>query len=135
MIEIRTWGFWERGQQAFFDIRVSDPNACCYRNKSLQQCHVIIEQEKKRAYNERILQVDHGTFPPLVFSITFYSRLAQRRDLPQSISSNWIRTKVCFVLLKSSRLCLRGSRTVCRETVEFEIDVNVSHAVCRQNIN
>ena len=135
MIEIRTWGFWERGQQAFFDIRVSDPNACCYRNKSLQQCHVIIEQEKKRAYNERILQVDHGTFPPLVFSITFYSRLAQLRDLPQSISSNWIRTKVCFVLLKSSRLCLRGLRTVCRETVEFEIDVNVSHAVCRQNIN
>ena len=144
MIEIRTWGFWERGQQAFFDIRVSDHNACCYRNKSLQQCHVIIEQEKKRAYNERILQVDHGTFTPLVFSINgnmgregqkFYSCLAQLRDLPQSISSNWIRTKVCFVLLKSSRLCLRGSRTVCRETVEFEIDVNVSHAVCRQNIN
>ena len=34
----------------------------------------------------------------------FYSRLAQmiceKKDLPQSISSNWIRTKVCFRLLK-----------------------------------
>ena len=25
------------------------------------------EQEKKRAYYERILQIDHGTFTPLVF--------------------------------------------------------------------
>ena len=28
------------------------------------------EQEKKRAYNERILQIDHGTFTPLEFSIS-----------------------------------------------------------------
>ena len=27
------------------------------------------EQEKKRACNERILQIDHGTFTPLVFSV------------------------------------------------------------------
>ena len=51
------------------------------------------EQEKKRAYNERILQIDHGTFTPLVFSIKgsigrerqkFYLLLAQanlKRDI------------------------------------------------------
>ena len=70
------------------------------------------EQEKKRAYNERILQIDqidHGTFIPLMFSISgsvggecqkFYWRLTQmiseKRDLLQSISSTWILTKVCF---------------------------------------
>ena len=27
------------------------------------------EQEKSRAYNERTLQIDHGRFTPLVFSI------------------------------------------------------------------
>ena len=27
------------------------------------------EQEKKKAYNERILQIDHGTFTPLVFLV------------------------------------------------------------------
>ena len=83
------------------------------------------EQEKKRAYNEIILQIDHGTFTPLVFSINgsmgrecqkLYSRLAQmiseKRDLLQSISNNWIRTKVCLGLLKSSLLCLRALRTV-----------------------
>ena len=25
------------------------------------------EQEKKRAYNERLLQIEHGTFAPLFF--------------------------------------------------------------------
>ena len=44
------------------------------------------EQEKSRAYNERIFQIEHGTFTPLVFSINgsmrresqkFYLRLAQ----------------------------------------------------------
>ena len=85
-------------------------------------------QEKKRAYNERVLQIEHGMFTPLVFSIyrsmgrkcrTFYSRLSdllsERRDLPKSITMNWVRTKICSVLLKSSLLCLRGSRTVWRK--------------------
>ena len=68
-LDVRARGFWERGQQAFFDLRVFDPNACRYINKSLQHCQVINENEKKRAYNERVLQVDHGTFTPLAFSI------------------------------------------------------------------
>ena len=141
---IRTQCFWERGQQAFFDLRVFDPNTCRCHNKSLQQCHVMNKQEKKRVCNEKILQIDHGIFTLLRFSINssmrrecqkFYSRLAQmiseKRDLPLSISIHWIRTKVCFVLLKSSLLCLRGSRTVCRKTAEFEIDVDVSHTVAK----
>ena len=113
-------------------------------SKSLQQCHVMNEHERKRAYNDRILQIEHGTFTPLRFSINgiigrecqnFYSRLeqmiAEKRDLSQSISSNYIRTKVCFGLLKSSLLCLRGSRTVRRKTAEFEIDVDIFHTLAK----
>ena len=60
------------------------------------------EQEKNRDYNEIILQIDHGTFTLLVFSINgsmgrecrkFYSRLAQMISEKQRISSKWIRTK------------------------------------------
>ena len=85
-LDIRAQGFWNRDQQTFFDIRVFDPNACRYLNKSLQQCHAMNEHEKKRSYNERVFQGDHGTFTPLVFSVygsmgricnTFYSRLSQ----------------------------------------------------------
>ena len=65
------------------------------------------------------MNVNNGSFTPLVFSIhellygreckTFYSRLAtlitDERKTPSSITSSWIRTKVCFALLKSSLLC------------------------------
>ena len=68
-------------------------------------------------------------------SQTFYWRLAliisEKKDLPLLISSNWIRTKVCFRLLKSSLLCLRGSRTVYRKTTKFEIDVDAPHTVAK----
>ena len=30
----------------------------------------INEVEKKRKYNERVMQIEHGTFTPLVFSAT-----------------------------------------------------------------
>ena len=82
-LDIRARGVWERGQEALLDLRVFDPKACRYLNKSLQQCHVMNEQEKKRAYNERVLQIEHGKFTPLVFLIygimerecrRFYSR-------------------------------------------------------------
>ena len=40
-LDIRVRGFWNSSQQAFFNIRVFDPNACRYLNKSLQQCHTM----------------------------------------------------------------------------------------------
>ena len=115
-------GFWIKGQQAFFDVRVFDPNASCYLHQSMQQCYIKNENEKKRHYNERILNVDNRSFTPLVFSLyggmsreckTFYGRLAdmiaeKRKTLP-SITSSWIRTKICFALLRASFLCIRGS--------------------------
>ena len=119
---------------------VFDPNTCRYLNKSLKQCHAMKEHEKKRSYNERVLQGDHGTFIHLVLSIcgsmgrecnTFYLRLSQlisdNISLSKSITMNWIRIKVCFALQKSSLLCLRDPRMVCRKVSEFERDIDVSH--------
>ena len=48
-LDIRADGVGERVQQVFLDLRVSDPNACRYLNKPLQQCHLMNEQEKERA--------------------------------------------------------------------------------------
>ena len=63
--------------------------------------------------------------------LAFGTNGSEKKDLPQSISSNWIRTKVCSGLLKSNRLCLRSSKTICRKTAEFEIDVDISHIVAK----
>ena len=38
--------------------------------------YIINEKEKKRAYNERVLQVENGTFTPLVFSV--FVRLGEK---------------------------------------------------------
>ena len=50
-------GFWCSGQKVLFDIRVFNPIASRYRNTPLSKCYTINENEKKKQYNERVLQV------------------------------------------------------------------------------
>ena len=57
-----------RGQQTFFDVRVSDTNASRYLNKALRQCYIQNEKEKKRQCSERVLEIDHGSFTPPLYS-------------------------------------------------------------------
>lgn len=56
-LNIRACGFWEEGQQAFFDIRIFDPSVCGYLNKSLQYCNAISEQDKNRLCNKRVFLI------------------------------------------------------------------------------
>ena len=60
-------GFWQAGQMEVFDVRVSNPTAKRYEISKI--CEVN-EKEKKKLYNERILQIEHGSFMPLVMSAT-----------------------------------------------------------------
>ena len=55
---------------AFFDVRVFNPTSKRYANQELSKTYEINEKKKKRRHNERILQVKHGGFTPLVMSIT-----------------------------------------------------------------
>ena len=106
----------------------------------MQQCYIKNENEKKRHYNERILNVDNGNFTPLVFSLyggmsreckTFYGRLAdmiaEKRKTPPSITSSWIRTKICLALLRASFLCIRGSRSVYKNVFDIGNDIVLDH--------
>ena len=63
-------GFWERQWAAFFDIRVCHPNADSYKELSTKQIYKLHEDEKKRRYASRIIEVENGTFTPLVFTTT-----------------------------------------------------------------
>ena len=78
--------FWVRHRSAFFDVRVCHPNAVSYRDLEPQQIYRIHENEKKRLYSTRVLDIERGTFTPLVFTTTggmrkvclmYHSRLAQ----------------------------------------------------------
>ena len=115
--------FWSRGQRAFFDIRVFDPNAQRHQSKTLRKCYEQNEQEKKRQYNSRIQNIEQGTFTPLVFAITggmgrecsmFIKKPSQlvsrKRKEELSVVTYGIRCKLSFALLRSCLICIRGSR-------------------------
>ena len=108
----------------FFDGRVFNPNARKYAKQELSKTYQLNKKEKKRLYNERIMQVGHGTFTALVMSGTwgkgresskFYSRLSEliskKRESIYNIVATWIRRKIIFALTKSMGMCLRDSRS------------------------
>ena len=123
--DVAARGFWMRGQKLFCDIRVFNPLAKCYRKKSLEKMHETNEKEKKIKYAARIIEVEHGSFTPLVFSCfggmsrecaAFYRRLAEKlgekRNITTSEATCYIRTKISFSLVKSLVLCICGSRSI-----------------------
>ena len=131
------------GQKAFFDVRVFNPNARRYSKQTLKQCYSINENEKKRHYNTRIMEVDQGSFTPLVFTVAggigregraFYSRLATLLSLKNGIEkskvTSWIQSKVIFALLRIMFLCLRGSRL---KLVNKKLDIELKHSSIKNN--
>ena len=109
-----TIGFWIKGSRAFFDIRVFNPLAKSYSNLTLKAAHKSNESQKKKEYGERVLNAEHGSFTPLVFSCLgrtsvesthFYNRVADRfgekmRDIHISKGRSWVRTKLSFCILR-----------------------------------
>ena len=122
-LDVKARGFYRQGQTAFFDIRIAHLSAESNKNLSTEKILARHENEKKRAYNRRVLEIEHGSFTPLVFGsngamgrecATYHKLLAQKislkEDKPYAIVMSWIRTKLSFSLIKSALLCLRGSR-------------------------
>ena len=82
------------------------------------------EGEKRRAYEQRVCEVEFGSFTPLVFSTSggmgraatvAYKRLASllagKHDQPYNVVMGWMRCHQSFWLLRSTVMCLRGSRS------------------------
>ena len=124
-LDIRARGFWQAGQMALFDVRVFNPMAKRFANQSLAKAYESNEKEKKRSYNERVLEIEHGSFTPLIFSAMggmgrecgkFYTRLAEavadKRRANYADTITWVRRKISFSLCRSIVICLRGSRSV-----------------------
>ena len=44
------------------------PNCPTYSDKTIQQVYVAHEREKKKAYNERVINVEKASFTPIVGS-------------------------------------------------------------------
>ena len=122
-LDVSGLGVWSPMEKTFLDIRVMHPNCPSYINKDIGQVYKSHEREKKRSYNERVIQIEKGTFTPIVFSTfggmgheadKFHKRLAQliseKRGEEYSHVINFIRTRLRFCLLKSVLTSLRGIR-------------------------
>ena len=85
-LDIAINGFWGgHFERTFVDVRVFNPYAPSNRNSTISTCYKNHENQKKRAYDQRIREVEHAKFTPLVLSATgglakqaavFYKRLA-----------------------------------------------------------
>jgi hypothetical protein len=123
-LDIKASDFWTRGVTAFFDVRVTHVNSQCNQNKSTTEIFKEQENEKKRKYQQRVLDVEMGTFTPLVFGTNggmgtecqlflknLAEKLARKNGDDYSNVVTWIRTRLSFEILRSVHLCTRGSRT------------------------
>ena len=123
-LDIAASGFWGgRHDRAFFDVRVFNPHTTS-NQQPIATCYRKHENSKKRDYEQRVREIERGSFTPLVLSPTgglgnaakvCYSRLASmlatKRDQPYSSTMSWLRCTLSFCLLRSSIRCIRGTRS------------------------
>ena len=135
--DIRARGFWRKGQNAYFDVKVSNINSDSYKNLPPHKVYEKHEREKRRKYNDRVLNVEHGTFTSLIYSITggmgneaiiFHKALANKLSLKTGDKycnvMNFIRCKLSFLIQKLALLCLRGSRSLKQGSTEVPTDLD-----------
>ena len=108
----------------------------CYYS-TLSQCYHSNELEKRRAYDERVREIEHGSFSPLVFltsggmgstDIVVYkglaSMIADKQDQSYSRTMHWLHCRLNFSLLHSTIMCLRG----------YQSTIQIGRASCRERV-
>ena len=142
-LDVSAQGFWgDRHEHAFFDVRVFNPLAPSYCKSSLNATYRHHKNIKKRDYEQRVREIEHGTFTPLVFSAsrgmapaatTAFKRLAsliaEKHQQEYSKTITWIRCLLNFFLVTSAVMCLRGARSSYHcpaKKPEYEIPLDVA---------
>ena len=133
-LDIRARGFWREGQNAFFDVRVTNADCASQEDSSIKAVLRSNENEKKRHYNRRVMQVEHGSFTPLVFTTTgvmghecsiFHKSLAEKISVKKGERYEdivrYMRVKFSYLALRATLMCLRGSRKL-----KTKVDTTVS---------
>ena len=122
-LDMKAGGFWTPGVTAFFDVRVTHVNSRCNQGKPTATIFKEQENEKKRKYNQRIMNVEMGSFTPLVFGTnggmgrdsnnflrTLAHKLASKNNEDYAGVITCLRIQLSFAILKSVNRSVRGSR-------------------------
>ena len=125
--DVSALSFWSPLRRAFFDIRVFNPLAQTNWCKEIPKMYEHHEQLKKKEYNARIIEIEKGSFTPLIFSCSggtseeaekFIKRLAmkisEKKHEHYSHVVSFIRRRLRFDILRSCIVSLRGERSSTR---------------------
>ena len=113
----------EQHSDSSYLVRIFHSNAPSYRGLQLETSYRCHENEKRQAYEQRVCEIENGSFTPLVFSTSggmgkaakiTYKRLASllsiKCEQPYSLVMGWLRCQLSS-LLRSAVMCLRGCRS------------------------
>ena len=140
-LDVRAKGFWRDGQNAFFDVKVTNAESDSLRHKTVKSVIQSSEKAKKTAYNTRVIEVEQGTFTPIILTVkgvlgpegsrynkTLANKIAEKTGERYDDVTRVIRVKTSFLVLRAALLCLRGSRTMYsakgEECDDFALSVN-----------
>jgi hypothetical protein len=120
------------------------PNASSYRSQNLASVYRRHEQAKKREYGERIRNVERGVFTPLVLSTTggmgreaetfykcFADMISNKRQQKYSATIGWLRCRMSFASLRSSIMCIRGSRSSIHRSIFGDSNISLATSEAR----
>ena len=103
--------------KSFFDMREFNPYAPSNQTSQIQASY---RNEKRRKYEQRVVEIEHSTFIPFVLACTGgvgpaatltlkrVGNLAEKHNSPYSHVMGFLRTRLSFSLLHSTLMCLRG---------------------------
>ena len=137
-MDFKAGGFWSGGVTAFFYVRVTHVNSKCNQGKTTTAIFKEQEKEKKRKYQQRVLDVEMGSFTPLVFGTSggmgadcncFLKRLlekiSEKNEESYYITVTWIRTLLSFEILRPVQSNLFNTDTKETETSVRFTEVSV----------
>ncbi len=136
-LDVSARGLWSTMDKTYFDVRVFHQGCPSNSKQAVKQTYKKHEDEKKRSYNARIINVEKSTFTPLVFSThggmgeeaaAYHKRLASliatKRGHLYSDVMSFVRRRLRFCVLRSCLAAIRGYRGK-QCYVDMEADLNL----------
>ena len=137
-LDVSAVGLWAPNERSFMDVRIFSPMCKSYLGREPEEVYRSHENQKKRDYNDRVINVERATFSPLIISTTggwgkeahaFHRRLAlliaeKRKDDFANVMS-FIRKRIRFNLLRTTLLTLRGNRQTRQKKHEQNLNYRI----------
>ena len=147
-LDVSARDLWSPMAKLFLDFRVFNSRAPTNHSLPIAKALKKHEDEKKRAYGERVLQVEKSSFTPVVFSTSgilgdeadkLYKKIAfklsEKTAQSYSDSIRYIRQRLSFCLLRTLVISLRGHRGTSPKRFSDRNDFNLLYMMKNNGIN